>query len=264
MADEDMVLLDLTRAGVAIVTLNRPDVHNAFNPDVIERLTQIFEDIGNQETIRLALLEGRGKSFSAGADLAWMRAAADWTEEESFEDARGLGRMFKTMRTLPQPIIGAVHGPALAGGLGLVACCDIVIATENAFFGLSEVRLGLTPATISPYVVEAIGPRAARRYFLTGERFDAREAFRLGLVHMVVKDKNELAAATEELVTAMFQTAPGAVAVTKKLINDVAFAEIDDDLIEDTARRIAERRQSDEGREGTQSFLEKRKPSWAE
>lgn len=264
MADEDVVLLDTTREGVAVVTLNRPDVHNAFNPDVIARLTDIFDILRGADGVRVVLLEARGKSFSAGADLGWMRAAAEYDKETNEAEANDLGHMLNSIYTLPKPTIAVVHGPALAGGMGLVSVCDIAIAAKSAFFALTEVRIGLTPATISPYVVEAIGPRNARRYFLTGERFSADEAFRMGLVHGVFDDRNALAEESERLVDMFFQTAPGAVEVTKELVRDVAFAEIDRKLIHRTANLIASQRQTDEGREGTTAFLEKRKPWWQE
>lgn len=263
MTDDRTVLLDLTRAGVAVVTLNRPEVHNAFNPMVIERLLGIMDDLAKQDGVRAVMLEGAGKSFSAGADLAWMRAAADYTPDENREDAGGLAELLHRLRTMPQATIALVHGPALAGGLGLVAACDMAIATRQAMFGLSEVRLGLIPAVISPYVIEAIGPRAAHRYFLTGERFGADEAMRLGLVHVVVEDKPALADATEKIVAAVLEGAPGAIAAAKRLIDAVTYDFPDRDLRALTSRLIAERRASDEAREGLAAFFEKRKPSWA-
>lgn len=264
MAQDEVVTLNTTREGVAVVTLNRPDVHNAFNPEVIERLSDIFETLRVADGVRVVLLEGNGKSFSAGADLSWMRAAAEYDKETNATEANALGQMLNSIYTLPKPTIAVVHGPALAGGMGLVSVCDIAIAARSAFFALTEVRIGLTPATISPYVIEAIGPRNARRYFLTGERFSADEAFRMGLVHGVFEDRNALADAAEQLVGDFFQTAPGAVDVTKKLVRDVSFAEIDKKLIQMTADLIASQRQTDEGREGTTAFLEKRKPWWQE
>lgn len=261
MSDE-LVRLDLTREGVAVVTLNRPEMHNAFNPDLIERLGEIFGDIETSDGVRVVLIEGAGKSFSAGADLAWMRAAADYTEADNREDAGGLAEVFFRMRQMPQPTIAVVHGPAIAGGMGLVAAADIAIASENAVFGLSEVRLGIIPSVISPYVVEAIGARAARRYFLTGERFGADEAFRLGLLHAVVKDRAALASLSESLVDAVLQGAKGAIGEAKALIDLVAHRDVAD-VVDETARRIAARRATAEAKEGLSSFLEKRKPSWA-
>lgn len=266
MSDEpqEAVRLDLTRDGVAVVTLNRPQVHNAFNQDMIARLTEIFADLGNADGVRVVLLDGAGPSFSAGADLAWMRAAASYSESENLEDAYALGRMYKALHDLPQATIALVHGAALAGGTGLAAACNIVIATKDASFGLTEVRLGIIPSVISPYVLKAIGMRAAERYFLTAERFDALEAQRLGLVHMVVEDQNGLAQAAERLTAQLFGCAPGAIREAKNLIYDLWGREFDDDLLSETARRIARIRVGAEGREGLAAFVEKRKPEWAQ
>lgn len=262
MSAEDVVLLNTTREGVAVVTLNRPEVHNAFNPDVISRLADIFETLRGADGVRVVLLEGNGPSFSAGADLSWMRAAAEYDRATNQAEATELGRMLNNIHTCPKPTIAVVHGPALAGGMGLVAACDIAIASENVFFALTEVRIGLAPSTISPYVIRAMGPRMAHRYFLTGERFTAQEAYRIGFLHAVVKDRNALAEESERLVAQFFQTAPNAVGSTKELIRHVGGAEINKDLIAYTANHIATIRQTDEGREGTGAFLQKRKPWW--
>jgi methylglutaconyl-CoA hydratase len=262
MAEEDVVRLDTTREGVAVVTLNRPTLHNAFNPEVIERLTDVFEDLHGADGVRVVLIEGAGKSFSAGADLAWMRAAADYTEKDNREDAGGLAEMLGKLRLLPQPTIALVHGPAIAGGMGLVAAADIAIATRQAQFGLSEVRLGLIPAVISPFVVEAIGAHQARRYFLTGERFGADEAMRLGLVHIVVEDRQALAQEAERIVTAILDAAPGAIGAAKRLIDLVTYTP-PAKLAKETSRLIAEQRATEEAKEGLSAFLEKRKPGWA-
>jgi methylglutaconyl-CoA hydratase len=260
--DGEIVKLNLTPGGVAVVTLNRPRVHNAMNQDMIAKLSEVFSDLGKTDGVRLVLLDGAGKSFSAGADLTWMRAAADYSEAENFDDAMALAGMLNRLWTLPQPTIALVHGAALAGGTGLAAACDMVVATKDASFGLTEVRLGIIPSVISPYVLSAIGLRAAQRYFLTAERFDAEEARRLGLVHVVVEDQNALAAEAERLTQTLFACAPGAIASAKTLIRDVWGREIDASLMEDTARRIARARVSAEGREGLAAFLQKRKPSW--
>ncbi|MFZ5834229.1 MAG: enoyl-CoA hydratase/isomerase family protein [Pseudomonadota bacterium] len=262
MTSEDVVLLNTTREGVAVVTLNRPEVHNAFNPDVIERLLDIFETLRGADGVRVVLLEGNGPSFSAGADLNWMRAAAEYDKATNEAEAKVLGQMLNSLFTLPKPTIAVVHGPALAGGMGLVSACDMAIASENVFFALTEVRIGLSPSTISPYVVRAMGPRMAHRYFLTGERFTAAEAYRMGYLHAVVKDRNALAQETEKMVETLFMTAPDAVRRTKELIGQVTHADIDKNLIAYTANHIAEIRQTDEGREGTGAFLQKRKPWW--
>jgi methylglutaconyl-CoA hydratase len=264
MADEDeIVKLNLTRDGVAVVTLNRPQVHNALNPDMIARLLVVFSDLSKTDQVRVVLIDGAGKSFSAGADLTWMRAAADYSENENYDDAMVLARMLNALWRMPQPTIALVHGAALAGGTGLAAACDMVIATKDASFGLTEVKLGIIPSAISPYVLSAIGMRAAQRYFLTAERFSAEEACRMGLAHVVVEDQNALAAEAEKLTQAIFACAPGAIAEAKKLIRDVWGREIDETLMSDTARRIARARGSVEGREGMAAFLAKRKPVWA-
>lgn len=262
-AIEDTVLLNTTRAGVAVVTLNRPKVHNAFNPDVINRLKDIFETLRGADGVRVVLLEGAGPSFSAGADLAWMRAAADYSPSDNRSDAGDMAGMLHMLQTLPQATIALVHGAAMAGGCGLLSACDIAIATKSASFALSEVRLGIIPAVISPYVIRAIGPRAASRYFLTAERFDAATAQALGLVHMVVEDNDGLAREAEKIVQQLFTCAPGAIDAAKDLIRSVEGRPIDSHMMADTSRRIAERRASDEAKEGLSAFLEKRKPKWA-
>ena len=262
MSDETLVELDSTRDGVAVVTLARPKVHNAFGAEVIAALDEIFEDLKGADGVRVVRLEAKGKSFSAGADLNWMRSMADYTFDDNEEDAMALATMLHKLHNLPQPTIAVVQGPTLAGGIGLISACDIAIASKAAWFSLSEVKLGLIPATISPYVIEAIGPRAARRYFLTAERFDAEEALRLGLLHQLVDDQAALDALAEDITQAVFDCAPGAIHASKELIDAVKFQPIDHGLMKDTAARIATARASDEGKEGTSSFLEKRKPSW--
>ncbi len=259
---DDMVLLDMTPEGVAVVSLNRPEVHNAFNPQVIERLDEIFADLARESHIRLVLIEGRGKSFSAGADLDWMRRAAGFTPQENREDAEALARMLKRLRELPQPTIALVHGPAVAGGVGLVAACDMAIAVRPAFFRLTEVRIGLIPAVISPYVIEAIGPRQARRFFLTAESFDADAAKAMGLVHIVVDDMNGLSAEVERLSSLIFENAPGAIKACKDLIDTVAGPAADDELVQETAFLIASQRQTPEAIDGIGAYLEKREPAW--
>jgi methylglutaconyl-CoA hydratase len=256
---EDVVLLNTTRDGVAVVTLNRPKVHNAFNPQVIAKLSDIFRTLRTADTVRVVMIDGAGPSFSAGADLAWMRAAA-----ETREDTGDMAEMLHRLATLPQATIALVHGAAMAGGCGILSACDMAIATKTASFALSEVRLGIIPAVISPYVIRAIGARAAHRYFLTAERFDAATAHALGLVHILVEDNDGLAKESERLVQQIFTCAPGAIAAAKELIAAVAGRPIDGDIRADTSRRIAERRASDEAKEGLSAFLEKRKPKWAQ
>ncbi len=259
---EQYVELDTTRDGVAIVTLNRPDVHNAFNADLIEQLDEIFEDLRGADGVRVVQIRGAGKSFSAGADLNWMKKAGEYTKDDNEEDSVFFSSMLHKLYDLPQLTIAAVQGPAVGGGLGLVSACDVAIATEKAWFCLSEVKLGLIPAVISPYVVEAIGPRAARRYFLTAERFDAAKGKELGLLHEVVADEAAMNALVDELCDAAFITAPGAVHAAKELIRAVQDQPINNHIIHDTAKRIAAARMGDEGKEGVRAFLEKRKPQW--
>lgn len=250
-----------TRDQVATVWMNRPDLHNAFDEAVIHELTQAFEHIEKDPAVRVMILAGRGKSFSAGADLNWMKRAAAATSEENRRDARLLSKMIGTLHRLPKPTIARVHGAALAGGTGLTAACDIAIATTQASFGTTEVRLGIIPAVIGPYVVAAIGRRAAQRYFLTAERFDAAEAYRLGLVH-VLCDAKELDARVAEIVETLLAGGPLAQAASKDLLARIAGRPIDDVLREDTAQRIAVVRATPEAKEGIAAFLEKRKPRW--
>ncbi|MBI4968554.1 MAG: enoyl-CoA hydratase/isomerase family protein [Rhodospirillales bacterium] len=246
---------------VATVTLNRPDRHNAFDDALIAGLTETLEGIGADPAVRVVVLTGAGKSFSAGADLGWMKRMAGYTFDQNMADARGLARLLSTLDRLPKPTIARVNGPAYGGGVGLVAACDLAIAQPEAAFSLTEVKLGLIPAVISPYVVAAIGPRAARRYTLTAQRFDAETALRLGLVHEVVA-ADALDDAVSKTVDTLLANGPQAMAAGKALIGTVANRPIDDAVIEDTARRIAECRASPEGREGVSAFLEKRKPAW--
>ena len=247
--------------GVATVTLNRPDVHNAFNEAVIAALTAAFAELGADPSVRAVLLRGNGPSFSAGADLTWMKRMAGYTREQNREDAMGLATMLKTLNFLPKPTIAVVHGAAFGGGVGLVACCDMAVAADTASFCLSEVKLGLIPATIGPYVVAAMGERACRRYFLTAERFGAADAKAAGLVHEVVPAA-ELDAAVAKLLARLKEGGPMAQAASKDLIFAVGNRPVDDALISDTADRIAATRAGPEGREGVGAFLEKRKPSW--
>ena len=259
---DEAVRLEATRDGIATVTLNRPAVHNAFDEALIERLGEIFDDLGAQDGVRLVFLQAAGKSFAAGADLNWMKRAAEWSEERNLDDARAFAAMLRSLDRMPKPTVALVQGSAYGGGVGLIAACDIAIGVRGASFSLSEVKLGLIPAVISPYAVRAIGARNARRYFLTGEVFDAAEAGRIGLLHEVVEDADALAAARERLVRAVHLAAPGAVAAAKDMIAAVVDRPIDTDIAEETARRIAERRQTAEGREGVAAFLAKRKPNW--
>lgn len=256
------VLLNVDDRGVATVTMNRADKHNAFNEEVIAALTDAFAIVEADPRTRVMVLTGAGASFSAGADLNWMRKFVDYTVEENMADARKLAAMLETLNSLKLPTIACVNGPAFGGGVGLVACCDIAIATTRASFMLSEVKLGLVPATISPYVVAAIGPRAARRYFLTAERFDAPTAKDIGLLHEVVSDDAGMATLRDQLIATILANGPEAVAAAKDLIFAVTGVVIDEALQANTARRIAERRVSREGQEGVAAFFDKRKPDW--
>ena len=250
------------RNQVATVTLNRPEVRNAFDDSLISNLTKTISKLEKDETVRAVVLAGAGTAFCAGADLNWMRRMAGYGYEQNLADAKALAEMLKTLDCLSKPTIARVHGPAYAGGVGLVAACDIAIGSHEAEFCLTEVKLGLSPATISPYVVRAMGERAARRFFLTGERFGGEEAHRLGLLSMVSASKN-LDAMINEVLKQLLQGGPAAHRKIKDLIRTVSRGgPIADAVIDDTAQRIAEIRVSPEGREGIASFLEKRKPSW--
>lgn len=247
--------------GVETVTLNRPEVRNAFNDEVIAELAAVFVELGKRPEVRCVVLAGNGPAFCAGADLNWMKRMAGYTREENLEDASALARMLEVVYRCPKPTIARVQGDVYAGGTGLVAACDIAISADSAGYCLSEVKLGLIPATISPYVIRAMGARASHRYFLTAERFSAAEALRVGLVHEVVKPE-ELDVRVEAVSQALVQAGPEAVKACKKLLHDVAGHEITAGLVRRTVEGIADIRVSDEGREGIQSFLGKRKPNW--
>ena len=248
-------------AGIASVTINRPEVRNAFNDEVIAEMTAVFLELGKRDEVRCVVLAGHGPAFCAGADLNWMKRMAGFSREENLADAGALARMLEMIYRCPKPTIARIHGDVYAGGLGLVAACDIAVAVEGAQFCLSEVKLGLIPATISPYVIRAMGTRASHRYFLTAERFAADEALRLGLVHEVVAPA-ELDGRVLALAQSLVQAGPEAVKACKKLLHDVAGHDISAGLVRRTVEGIADVRASDEGREGVQSFLQKRKPNW--
>lgn len=252
---------DIDGRGIATLTLNRPDRHNAFDDKLIAELTARLERLGSQDGVRAVVLASTGRSFSAGADLAWMRRMAGYSEAENLADAEALARMLHTLDRLPRPTLALVQGPAYGGGVGLVACCDIAIASERASFCLTEVRLGLTPATISPYVVNAVGPRQARRYFTSAEVISARRAREIGLVHEVVPEAG-LDQERDRVLGALLQGAPGAQADAKALVFLCESRALDAELSRTTSRRIAQRRTSPEGREGLGAFLEKRAPVW--
>ncbi len=247
--------------GVATVVLNRPEVRNAFSDAVIAELTQAFSELGRRDDVRAIVLAANGTAFCAGADLNWMRRMADYTRDQNLADAAKLAEMLRVIYACPKPTVARVQGDVYAGGMGLVAACDMAVSVDTAGFCLSEVKLGLIPATISPYVIRAMGARAAHRYFLTAERFTAAEAHRIGFVHEVVT-ADRLDAKVAELTQALASASPNAVRAGKQLVRDVAGREIDAALIAGTVEGIADIRASDEGREGVQSFLLKRKPSW--
>jgi len=246
---------------VATITLNRPQLRNAFNETAIAHLTMAFDEASQDGNVRAIVLAANGPAFCAGADLNWMKKMAGYSAAENEADALRLADMLRTIYFSPKPVVAKVQGDCYAGGMGLVAACDIVVAAEGVNFCLSEVKLGLIPATISPYVIKAMGDQASRRYFLTAERFDAREAHRLGLAHEVVPAE-QLDAKVGEIVKALSGNSPNAVREAKALVRDIAGLPIDDVLLADTAGRIAAIRASGEGREGVAAFLEKRKPSW--
>jgi methylglutaconyl-CoA hydratase len=246
---------------VARVTLARPDVRNAFNDELIAALTEAFTALGMRDDVRCIVLAAQGKAFCAGADLNWMRRMADYSHAENLADAGQLAEMLRVVYTCPKPTIARVQGDVYAGGTGLVAACDIAVSSDAAGYCLSEVKLGLIPATISPYVIRAMGARAAHRYFLTAERFDAAEALRIGFVHAVVP-ADALDAKVAELSTALVNAGPEAVKACKRLVQDVAERDINAALIQQTVEGIAQIRASAEGREGVQSFLNKRAPNW--
>ena len=255
--------LDIRRPSkhMAEVWLNRPDVRNAFNDGVIAELTAAFSTLGADAELRVIVLGGHGKAFCAGADLGWMRAMADYSWDQNHADAAGLAQMLWAIWSCPLPVVGRVHGDCYAGGVGLAACCDVLLAAEGVQFCLSEARLGLLPGTIAPYVVRAMGEQAARRYFITAERFSAAQAQAMGLVHEVVAP-DALDAKLAEIVSTLTANGPAAVKACKQLVKDVAGRDIDAALRDDTACRIADIRASAEGRAGVQAFLGKQAPPW--
>ncbi|PND36084.1 enoyl-CoA hydratase [Paucibacter aquatile] len=262
---EQQSSLKIERSGpsgqIARVTLNRPEVRNAFNEGVIAELTAAFAELGRDPALRAIVLAAEGKAFCAGADLNWMKAMAGYSWDENHADASRLAEMLWTIYSCPVPVIARVQGDVYAGGVGLVSVCDVVVAVDTAGFCLSEAKLGLLPATIGPYVVRALGEQASRRYFITAERFSAAEAYRLGLVHELATAET-LDEKVEALLSALCANGPAAVRACKRLVQDVAHATITASLRDDTARRIADIRASEEGREGVQSFLNKSRPSW--
>lgn len=245
----------------ATITLNRPEVRNAFNDQTIAELTHVFQMLAKNDEVRVIVLAAEGKAFCAGADLNWMRAMADYSDEENRQDAKGLAQMLYAIYTCPKPTVAQIQGDVFAGGMGLISACDIAVAATQARFCLSEVKLGLVPATISPYVVRAMGARAAQRYCLTGEVFSAEDAAKMGLLHEVV-EADALVDTVKQIAHRLMLCGPHAQAVCKRLLDQVVHHEISDELIDYTVNMIAEIRASDEGKEGVQSFLNKRQAAW--
>jgi methylglutaconyl-CoA hydratase len=258
----NLVRIEATVEGAVTVLLNRPARRNALDADLISALEEAFRTIAGAEGVRVVYLRGAGGTFCAGGDLEWMRQAADRAEDDNREDALALARMLKQLWDLPQLTVALVEGAAFSGGAGLAAACDLAVATADARFAFSEVRLGLVPATIAPYVVQAIGPRQARALFATGDAFDADYAQRIGLVTEVCVDAAALEAARDHITGEIMVCAPGAVADAKRLVAEVAGREIDHGLMELTARRSAAARVGEEGQEGVRAFLQRRRPSW--
>ncbi len=254
--------LQVERQGaVARVFLNRPEVRNAFNDGVIAELTEAFTTLGSDPTLRCIVLGGHGKAFCAGADLNWMRTMAGYSWAQNQADAAKLAAMLWAVYRCPLPVVGRIHGDCYAGGVGLAAVCDVLVAAEGIHFCLSEAKLGLLPATIAPYVVRAMGEQAARRYFVTAERFDSAAARAMGFVHELVA-ADALDAKVDQIVATLVANGPAAVKACKALVQDVAGRPIDEALRSNTARRIADIRASAEGRDGVQAFLNKRAPAW--
>lgn len=260
--EPEPTLLEETPEGIAIITLNRPAKRNAFDELMIASLSDRFETLKGADRVRAVFIRGAGEAFCAGADIEWMKRGGDRDEKENEADALDLARMLKHLHDLPQLTVALVHGAAMGGGAGIVAACDVAVAVKSAKFRFSEVRLGITPATISPYVVEAIGPRMARALFASAEGFDGEYAEKIGLAQYTVDDEAGLARMMEHLSELAMAAAPGAVADSKALVRFVQSHAIDDHVLKETARRIAKRRASSEGREGLKAFLEKRKPEW--
>ena len=253
-----MLKVDIQKP-IARVTFDRPDLHNAFNDEMIPLVTKAFLDIADNDDVRVVIVGGNGKSFCAGADLNWMKRMVHYTRDQNISDAQTMARMFLTIAQCPKPVIGRVHGAALGGGAGLVAACDIAIAVESAQFGFTEVKLGIIPGVISPFVISRIGPGRAREYFLTGERFPASVALDLGLIQHVVADETALDALIETKVAQILTAAPGAIAAAKELIFGVAERTLETSF-GFTAEAIANARASDEGQAGMKAFLSREKP----
>ena len=249
--------------GNATVVLNRPEVHNAFDPAMTRQLTASLEKLDADAKVRAVVLMGAGKSFCAGADIGHMKASAKFSRDQNYKSAQESARMFYTLYNLSKPTIACIHGAVRGGGIGLVAACDIAVAARSATFRLSEVKIGIIPSMISPYVIAAIGERQSRRYFISGEEFDAAEAWRIGLVHDIV-EQEALNGSVGAMLAQLYSSGPKAMAAAKKLISLSAHVDIDKELIDETSRRIADIRATPEGQEGLTAFLEKRKPNWVQ
>lgn len=255
--------IEINSRGVATVTLDRVEVHNAFNPELIAALTESFRALDADAAVRVVVLRGAGKSFCAGADLGWMKQAATWTYDENVADGMLLARMLKTLRDLSKPTLALIHGNCFAGGTGIAACADVAVAVATAMFSLSEVRLGLVPATISPHLVATLGPRNARRLFLTAERFSGADALRFGLVQEVVADAAELDVVASRFIDWFLAGSTPAIAASKRLVDDITGRDVDEETMLLTARYLADARTSADAKEGLAAFFEKRKPKWA-
>ena len=262
-ANDDLVQIDSTTDGVVFITINRPHKKNAFDAATIAALYEAFETLHGADHVRVVFIRGAGGTFSAGADLSWMRSAADWSEGDNRSDAMGLAKMLKALHDVPALTVALVEGSAMGGGAGIVCACDMAVAVEGARFAFSEVKLGLIPATIAPYVIEAVGPRRAKQLFLTANIFDADYAAHAGIIDMVLPE-GTIDEFVSMLTDSLTQNAPGAMGEAKRLVRDVAGQKIDHGLMEETAKRIARARVSDEGQEGVRAFLEKRPARWAE
>ena len=263
-ANDDLVRIDATADGMVFVTINRPDKRNAFDAPTVAALYEAFETLQGADHVRAVFIRGAGGTFSAGADLGWMADAARWSEGDNREDAIGLAKMLKALHDVPALTVAIVEGAAMGGGAGIVAACDKAVAVKGAKFAFSEVKLGLIPATIAPYVVEAVGARTARALFMTADLFDAEAAWGFGLIDQVLGSSDDIDGFIAALSARMKACAPGAVGEAKRLVNHVSGHRIDHGLMEETAKRIARARVSAEGQEGVRAFLDKRKPRWAE
>ncbi len=264
MSEPNLSTLKIERdaRGVVMIVLNRPEVHNAFDEVMIREVIECFRDMGADDTVRVIIIAAEGKSFCAGADLNWMKRASEYDEDQNREDAGELALMLNAIYACPKPVIARVHGNAFGGGVGVVAAADIAVGVADAHFSLSEVKLGIIPAVISPYVIEAIGARYAHRYFISAERFSGAEAFRIGLLHDLASSEEAMDEQIATLCTALLANGPKAIESAKNLIQAVSQKSIDDELMEDTIERIAQIRSTAEAKEGINAFLEKRKPSW--